>query len=491
MTDPMTGTDTASGLPGRVASMVATLGCSDVDGLTPAECLELVDLLEAAKGAAAALQARATSRFVGERDEDAADAVRRGAISRQDASRRRSATRSELALARRCSPWQGDRHVAAATALTSDLPHTMAALTRGEISEWRAAIMARETACLSAEDRGEADRRLAPELTRLGDRALAAAVQRACVDLDQASIVERRRRAAASRRVSTRPAPDGMAYLSVLGPLVDVVGAHAALTAAEKARFVVTGDPEVDAARAADDRGPGAWLADTALERLSGRSPGQAQPVEVSLVMSETVVTPARGDEPGDVAESQVEVPGWGAVPADAAREHLLRLLDEETRVWLRRLWTSPDGRDLVAMDSRRRLFSGGLRRLIELRDPTCRVPWCDSPTRQVDHVVPFARGGVTTAGNGMGTCQRHNLDKEEPGWAAVVVVAGLDPGGSPHEVLLTTPTGSEFRCRAAPLTGHGRRPGRHRRDEPAEPAWPPQPESLLEASLQHLLDAA
>lgn len=495
MTDHTTGTDTAARLPEQVSAVLDVLRGSRPDGLTPAECLELVDLLEATKGAAAALQARATARFVEERDADAADEARRGETDRRGVSRRRSAARSEVALARRCSPAQADRHVTVAAALTSDLHHTMVALTAGEISEWRATIVARETACLSEEDRAEADRRLAPDLTRLGDRALAAAAHRACIDLDQESILRRRRRAAASRTVTTRPAPDGMAYLSVLGPLTEVVGAYASLVAAEKARFVATGDPEVDAARAADDRGRGAWMADTALERLSGRSEGQAQPVEVGLVMSESALVPTGGH--GDAsaapahaysADDHVEVPGWGAMPGDMARAHLLRLVDEGTRIWLRRLWTSPDGRDLVAMDSRRRLFTGGLRRLVELRDPTCRVPWCDAPTRQVDHVVPFARGGGTSGRNAMGTCQRHNLDKEMPGWSAVVTSTGLDPGGGAHEVRLTTPTGSEFRCRAAPLLGHGRQDeGRHR----LRRRLPPQPESLLEARLQQVLDAS
>lgn len=491
MTDQMTGTGTASRVPEQIAAMLTSLSEGDADGLTQAECLEVISLLEAAKGAAAALQARATVRFVEERDADVEDAVRRGEASRSELSRRRSATRSEVALARRVSPTQGGRHVDAAAALSSDLPHTMTALTAGEISEWRATIVVRETACLSAEDRAEVDRRLAPDLTRLGDRALAAAAHRACIDRDQEAVVRRRQRAAASRCVTTRPAPDGMAYLSVLGPLTDVVGAQASLSAAEKARFVATGDPEVDAARSADERGRGAWMADTALERLSGRSEGQAQPVEVGLVMSESALVPTADDE--DLAgDDDVEVPGWGAMPGDMARAHLLRLVDEGTRVWLRRLWTSPDGRDLVAMDSRQRLFTGGLRRLVELRDPTCRVPWCDAPTRQVDHVLPFARGGPTSGTNAMGLCQRHNLDKEEPGWEAKVTSSGLDPGGGAHEVRLRTPTGAEFRCRAAPLLGHGRRrrphDGRHRR---SALAGLPQPESRFEAHLQGLLDAS
>ncbi|WP_439645564.1 HNH endonuclease [Janibacter limosus] len=250
--------------------------------------------------------------------------------------------------------------------------------------------------------------------------------------------------------------------MSILGPLTDVVGAFAALKKAEQSRWVATGDPAVDAARVADERGRGAWMADTALELLSGRAEGQPQPVEVALVMREGAVVPTDSDTepvPGD----EVEVPGWGAMPGVMAREHLLRLCDTGTATWLRRLWTAPGGRDLVAMDSTRRLFSGVLRQLVELRDATCRVPFCGAPIRDIDHVTGHARGGETSAINAMGECQLHNLVKEAPGWRAEVVSTGLDPGGGPHEVTLTTPTGKDYSCVAPPVLGHGR-------PQPSEP---------------------
>lgn len=477
ITDQVSGTT----VPGRLRAVLAEVSATGVDGLTEVELLEVVTLLEMTKGAAAAAQARATARFVEERDARVAEMAAAEEISRREASLRRRATRSEVALARRCSPGQADRHVGAARALVHELPGTMAALTAGEISEWRATIVVRETACLSPERRREADRRLAGGLRDLGDRALAAAAHRACVDLDQESVVERRRRAAASRHVSVRPAPDGMAWLSILGPLIDVVGAHVALRAAEQARHVATGDPEADAAADDDERGSGAWMTDTALELLSGRAPGQPQPVEIGLVMREGVVLPGGDSDDG------VEVPGHGALAGDLAREHVLRLLDTgddgdgETALWLRRLWTTPDGRDLVAVDSRQRVFRGRLRRLIELRDPTCRVPWCDAPVWQLDHVRPVARGGETSAANGMGLCQRHNLDKEAPGWRGEVISTGLDPGGGPHEVRLTTPAAGDARCLAPPLLGLGRR------DRPPVGTHA----SALEARLLELLDAA
>lgn len=467
----------------------------DVSGLTGEESLLIVETAERIKASVAAVQSRVTAAFVADRDADAADGRSRGDISAREAGQRRSAARAEVALARRCSPFQADRHVSHSRALCSDLPHTMAALTAGDLSEHRAAIVAQETSCLAPEDRREVDARVAQDLTRLGDRALAATVQRVCIDVDQMSIVERRRRAAASRHVSVRPAPDGMARLTVLGPLTDVVGAHASLLAAESARWVATGDPEVDAARAADERGRGAWLADTALERLSGRSEGQAQPVEVGLVMSDTALFPGQSaTDEGRGTEEYAELPGWGAVPAADARDHLLRLLDEvhppgtegedegRARIWLRRLFTSPNGRDLVAMDSRRRYFTGALRSLIELRDPTCRIPWCDAPTRQVDHARRAADDGPTDAANGLGLCQRHNLTKESPGWQVTVTSTGLDRDGGAHQIVLETPTGLEYRSTAPPLLGHGRVRGR---------PHPDRPHSAIEEHYARLLRAA
>lgn len=471
------------------------LGEVDVAQLTSAECVEVVGLLEGAKGAAAALQARATAAFVAERDAEVADRLSRGEIDTRAAGQQRAAARSEVALARRCSPSQADRHVGLAKALVDELPETMEALTKGEISEWRATLVARGTACLSREDRLEADRRLGPDLARLGDRSIDRAARRVSAELDAEAVVERHRRAVASRRVSTRPAPDGMAWLTILGPLVDVVGAQAALEAAEKRRWIATGDPETDAARAADPRGRGAWMADTALQLLSGRAQTQPQPVEVGLVMTPGTLLPRLGSVDGSPSaapgEAPAEVPGWGSIPGQAAREHLGRLLDAAppgetsdergTRVWLRRLFTSPDGRDLVAMDSRRRFFGGALRTLLTLRDPTCRIPWCDAPTREIDHVRRAADGGETSVVNAMGDCARHNVDKETPGWLLEVTSTGLDPGGGPHTVQLTTPTGRTYEAQAPPLRGHGSHP----------PPSPPAVESVWERHLEELLAAA
>jgi hypothetical protein len=251
-----------------------------------------------------------------------------------------------------------------------------------------------------------------------------------------------------------------MAWLSILGPMADVIGAHVALTAEERRRHVIDADLPADeweaaaAAARADTRGKGAWLADRALEILSGRAHGQPQPVEVHLVMTDRVLLPAAfgGVAPAD---DVAVIPGWGALPGCEARGRVAGLDDSGSVTWLRRLFTDPTGRDLLAMDSTRRRFHGGLRRFLELRDPTCRIPWCDAPAVQADHTTAVHAGGATSGANGEGLCQRHNLVKELDGWHVRVESTGLD-GTGPHGIRVHTPTGRVLDSTAPPILGDG-----------------------------------
>jgi hypothetical protein len=94
------------------------------------------------------------------------------------------------------------------------MPYTRAALTRGVVSERVAVVQG--TATLSLQHRGEVDRRLAGSLRRLGVKQASRAATRVAAELDAASVVARMESAVRSRRVTVRPAPDGMAYLPVM-----------------------------------------------------------------------------------------------------------------------------------------------------------------------------------------------------------------------------------------------------------------------------------
>ena len=72
-------------------------------------------------------------------------------------------------------------------------------------------------------------------------------------------------------------------------------------------------------------------------------------------------------------------------------------------------------------MDSRRRVFTGLLRRMLVLRDDVCVTPWCGALIAHADHASPAREGGPTSLANGDGRCARCNHTKEAPGWAALV----------------------------------------------------------------------
>jgi hypothetical protein len=70
----------------------------------------------------------------------------------------------------------------------------------------------------------------------------------------------------------------------------------------------------------------------------------------------------------------------------------------------------------VIDVGVRRRFFTGALRRAIEVRDRHCQHPsGCDVPAERchVDHIRPYAEGGLTTQANGRCYCGFHNRQRE------------------------------------------------------------------------------
>lgn len=416
--------------------------------LSDADRIDRITALEALKGAAAAAQARLTVAFdVSQRREQAALGV--------PAEKQGLGVHHQVALARRDSPHKGSRHLGLARALVREMPHTLGALSAGEISEWRATILVRETATLSTVHRAEVDRRLAGRLAGLGDAGVQREARKLAYELDPGSVVRRMRRATSERRVSVRPAPDTMSYVTGLLPVAQGVAVHGALTR------------HAEALRAAGDpRSRGQIMADTFVQRLTGQAQAPAVPVEIQVVMTDRTLfgdddSPGRivghGPIPAALARALAGLsasPGTDAgrdagpdagLAADAAQA-------AQAAVWLRRLYRNPVTGDLVAMDSRRREFPQGLCRFFRIRDEICRTPWCDAPIRHADHVVRAADGGETSAANGQGLCEACNQAKEAPGWEA-----WTPPRQRAGPVTRRTPTGHRYTSR--PPDPPGRRP--------------------------------
>ncbi|HZS21570.1 MAG TPA: HNH endonuclease signature motif containing protein, partial [Pseudonocardiaceae bacterium] len=134
--------------------------------------------------------------------------------------------------------------------------------------------------------------------------------------------------------------------------------------------------------------------------------------------------------------------------PAAVARGLITAAVsDQRSRATLRRLYAHPRSGALVAMESRARLFPRGLAAFIGLRDQRCRTPYCDAPIRHRDHADPWAAGGPTSAGNGLGLCERCNYVKQAAGWR---VKSSINENHC-HTACFTTPTGAKYRSSAPP----------------------------------------
>jgi hypothetical protein len=364
----------------------------------------------------------------------------------------------QIALARRESPQRGREHLGLAKILTTEMPHTMAALRSGHITEWRATILARETACLDVEHRREIDEALASDADRLsamGDRETERAARKMACRLDPALVAERRRRAEGERTVTVRPAPDTMTWLTASLPVRDGVAVFAALKH-EAARLVAGGDA----------RSRGQIMADTLVARVLGHGGAgvTVPPLAVNVVVGVDSLL-GESDEPASI-------PGYGPIPADLLRDWIREGLDAGVEVSLRRLFAEPKTGALVALESTQRAFDGNLADFIELRDQQCRTPWCDAPVRHRDHVVRAAHGGPTSAANAQGLCESCNYAKEAIGWQA------WPRPGPLHIVETVTPTGHRYRSTAPPIVA----------SRPAADRLGPSP---MEHKLAELLSAA
>ena len=293
------------------------------DSWADPELVDLMRVLEELKSAAAAVQARAAAVFdASQRRVQARAGVPAGQLGR--------GVGAQVALARRDSPHRGSRHLGFGKALVHEMPHTLNALSSGVLSEWRATLLVRETACLDVEDRHRVDELICADpstLEGVGDRKLIARIRSITQSIDPASQVRRNARAVSDRYVSCRPAPDTMSYLTGLLPVAQGVAVYAALSRA------------ADSLRATgDERGRGQIMADTLVERVTGQATADQVPVEVQLVITDRTLfsqflTPegrAAQDHisqgrvwgvPAARSDTPAYFPGYGIVPGAWARE--------------------------------------------------------------------------------------------------------------------------------------------------------------------------
>ena len=325
-------------LAARVRTFSAALAAAELPEAADSQLIDVMRVLEELKSAAAAVQARAAAAF---------DASQRRAQSRAGvpSGQLGRGVGAQVALARRDSPHRGNRHLGFGKALVHEMPHTLAALASGVLSEWRATLLVRETACLDLEDRHRVDELVCKDpasLEGLGDRKLIARIRSITQAIDPASQVRRNAKAVSDRYVSCRPAPDTMCFLTGLLPVAQGVAVYASLSRAADSLRV-----------SGDERGRGQIMADTLVERVTGQATADRVPVEVQLVITDRTlltgilhpkpITASGGspETPGAMGSSLATTahrdapayfPGYGIVPGSWARDLIRSALGARRR---------------------------------------------------------------------------------------------------------------------------------------------------------------
>lgn len=367
--------------------------------------------------------------------------------------------------------------------LATRLPHTLDALTRGEIDLVKASKVAGPTAALSDALAMRVDRLVAGRLDGATAGSIQRLVKKAVIDTDPEGQAERAQQERARRHLRLCHGDGSMATLAAELPAETAQAAYARIdTTARNLRR--NGDSRTLDQLRADVCGGlllGRGAPTTEVPAPQESSPTAAPPGTKADVFVHIDLATLTG-----LADKPAELAGHGPLPASVARA----IAHDPTSTW-RRIITDPhDGAPLDVGRTRYRPPQA-LADHVKVRDRTCRFPGCHRPADDVDldHVIPHGCDGPTCAANLIGLCRHHHRVKHSPGWTFRLEADGLlhiaTPTGRriteppPHDTDTDTaapspPDARSARRRTGPHTGPRPRgkarrgSGRRRRDQPA-----------------------
>lgn len=353
--------------------------------------------------------------------------------------------RLELAAALRITEHAADRKIRLAEALVRRYPTTLTKLSSADLTERHAEIL---VDALEALDPAVRDR-VYDRALDLGTALPCGQFRRALQDLIEAehshALAARQEEALHDRRVSIDILDNGMGWLNIYGPAVEITAVHHRLTAMARALAGRDEDRTIDQKRSD-------ITFDLLLDGETASLSADARGIRPQVTVTVPVLTLLGAAHTGPAT-----VEGVGPVPVDLARD----LVGTAGSGWMRVL-THPEtgvvlsvGRDLYRPPS-------DLRRLVAWRAATCMAPGCRIPASrcEVDHTLAWEHGGTTSADNLAPLCKGHHILKHNSNWTVTHTERG---DGS---LQWTSPAGRRY---LVP-------PRRHTPTFTALPAPPPTP---------------
>ncbi len=371
--------------------------------------------------------------------------------------------REEIASALNLAPVTAQSRIDVARVLTQHLPATCTALANGEISSAQATVIAKESSALLR--RGiDPDQLKYLEATAIAysefhtPAQVTHKVRSIVAKMDPVEFEVGVSQAAQARRVTITPQPYGMAQIMALLPASEAQSVWLAIDKLARANrdknmaaVMANASPVANASplssRGDHDPLPDfivaniepltldqlradalANIAEQFLVNSSDQNLAHGRPVTLNLTLDLPTFL-GLNDNPGLLA-------GYGEIPASVART-----LASDAK-W-RRFITDPISGNLLDYGRLTYEPPQALVDFIVARDRRCRFPGCRQPARvcDIDHAIPWEKGGETSQENLGLLCRRHHRMKTHGGWKLLSYADG--------SCEWTSPEGKQFRLEA------------------------------------------
>jgi hypothetical protein len=402
---------------------------------------------------------RVSSRLHGDRDSiraadrDAAtltaDQARAAAFARWDEHQiARRTIVTETACLTRTAERTIDHQLEEARFLASCAPATFDALAAGDISYRHATTLLDQLRTVPDEQQAAFEEKVLPVAKSLPVGRFRDQARRLRERLHPETIVIRTKNALADRRTYWEPAHDGMAWLHWYGTAEQTKAAWERITGMA-ASLRKLGDPsDTDSI---DGTETDADIPSRTLEQLradvtaglllNGVTPtGLGAGIRGSVMVTVSVMTLLGLDE------NPATLEGYGPISPDAAR----RIAGNASS--FTRILTHPETGVMLSVGKEQYTVTTGMRKVLRVRDETCRFPGCSRPAvkSDIDHTQDWQYDGLTDCDNLAHLCEGHHRLKHLSQWSVM-----QEPGG----ILVWTSPGK-----------------RTYRTDPANPIGPPRP---------------
>jgi hypothetical protein len=380
-----------------------------------------------------------------------ADASPRKVAAWEDQEIARRTITSEIACTLRVAERTAENLIGEASLFAGPMKATLAAMSAGEISYRHGQVLMEQLSFMPLEEAQKFEAQLLPVAKDLTVAKLAVKARRLRERAHPETITKRAAAAVADRGVWWEGRPDGMGTLTWYGTAQQTLAAHDRLTSiaqatqrAERQKADIPEDQRRTVSQICADA-----ISDLLLDGVTPAGTGQGIRGS-AMVLVPVLTVMGKSDAPGFLE-------GYGPIPADAARD-----IAGSATSWTR-LLTHPETGAVLSVGSEQYRVPADMKRVLNVRDGTCRFPGCTRPATRsdIDHTRPWEHGGPTDLDNLAHLCRAHHRLKHQTLWAVEQEPGGIlvwtSPAGQTHRTYPETYLGP-------PITQ-------------VDPLMPPQPE--------------